>query len=130
MHEGISPPSRERTGSVLLEVLVAMTILGTAGVAITTLAVDSGRLVRHAQTSEANLRRANALLTSASLWTREDLDRHLGDRAQGPWRMTITVESPALYVVSLRDSAAETALLRTVLYRPLTSDMEPSDASR
>ena len=57
-----------------------------------------------------------------SLWPREDLDRRLGERAQGPWRLTITRPAPTLYVVSLADSASGGAagaeLLTTTLYRP------------
>lgn len=113
---------------MLLEVLVAMTILGIAGASMTTLAVDSGRLVRHVRESERELRRANALLTSVSLWSRDDLDRHLGDRAQGAWRMTVIHESAELYAVSLRDSAAQVPLLRTVLYRPLPLAPQGTDA--
>ena len=120
--------SADRSGGVLLEVLVAMTILGIAGTSITTLAVDSGRQVRHARESELALRRANALLTSVSLWSREDLDRHLGDRAQGDWRMTVTRATPSLYEVALRDGTVTPPFLRTVLYRPIIGNAEAGDA--
>ncbi len=106
-----------------------MTILGIAGASIVTLAVDSGRLVRHAQESETDLRRADGLLTSVSLWSREDLDRHLGDRAQGAWTMTVTLASPVLYAVTLRDSATMSPFLATVLYRPSVIDQLGGNAT-
>jgi type II secretory pathway pseudopilin PulG len=112
---------------VLLEVLVALTILGIAGASITTLAVDAGRLVRHARQSEEDIRRASDLLDRVALWSREDLDRHLGDHAQGEWRMTVSRGATNLYLVELRDSTSATNLLTTVLYRPIGADAKDRD---
>lgn len=107
-----------RRGGALLEVLIAMTILGIAGASMAVLATESGRLVRRAQDREVELRRADALFTSVALWTREDLDRHLGDHPQGPWRLTVMRPTSVLYDVALRDTIGMRLVLHTVLYRP------------
>jgi type II secretory pathway pseudopilin PulG len=119
---------RPRSGAVLLEVIVAMAILGTVATAVTTLAVDAGRLVRHARASEAEVRAASAFLTKVALWERDDLDRHLGDHAQGAWRMTVVHRTASLYDIAIRDSATSVPMLRTVLYRPTTAIAGAGDA--
>ena len=116
--------SRARAGAVLLEVIIALAILATAGAAITLLASESAHAVRLARAADAESARASAFLDAVALWPRADLDRHLGDRAQGRWRMRMDHPTPTLYVVTLTDSAARIELLRTALFRP-----EPSHAS-
>jgi hypothetical protein len=109
---------RPRRGAALLEALVALVVLTTAGAAITALAVTSGDVVHRAHSAEEEIRRANAFFSMVSLWPREDLDRHLGDREQGPWRLNVDRSMPTLYTITLRDSLGARTLLRTVLYRP------------
>lgn len=109
---------RPRRGAALLEALVALVVLATAGAAVTALAVMSGDVVHRAHSAERELRGANAFFAVVSLWPREDLDRHLGDREQGPWRLHVDRSMPTLYTITLRDSLGARTLLRTVLYRP------------
>jgi type II secretory pathway pseudopilin PulG len=109
---------RPRRGAALLEALVALVILASAGAAVTALAVESGRAVQRAHAAEAELRRADAFFTVVALWPREDLDRHLGDREQGPWRLRVERLRPTIYTISLADSVGARPLLRTALYRP------------
>lgn len=106
-----------RRGMTLLEVLVALAILGTAGLATVTLATESWRAVRAAREADRSFREASAFFDAVALWPREDLDRHLGDRAQGPWRMRVDRPLPTLYVVTLADSSGRDTLLVTSLYR-------------
>jgi type II secretory pathway pseudopilin PulG len=108
-----------RRGAVLLEALVAMTILGTAGVAAIGVAKESGDALRRARERESELRSASAFLDAVVLWTRADLDRHLGEREQGHWRLRIERPTTRLYVVTLSDSLGEHELFRTALFRPL-----------
>jgi type II secretory pathway pseudopilin PulG len=112
---------RARAGAALLEAIVALTILGIAGTAAVVMAADSARTVRHAREVDAGVRAASDFLGAVSLWTREDLDRHLGTRAEGPWRLRVDRPAQTLYVVSLADSAGGRELLRTTLFRPDTS---------
>jgi type II secretory pathway pseudopilin PulG len=119
-----------RAGVVLLEVLVALMILGIAGGAAITLAVDAGNSLRRAQGAEVEMRAASAFLDRVSLWGREDLDRRLGERVQGQWRLRVDRPAPTLYVVELRDSAARRVLLSTALFRADSSQLGQNDATR
>src|SRR5690242_11607853 len=81
--------SKRRTGATLLEVLVAIVILATAGMALAARAAQTTNAFAAARGTETELRRASAFFDAIALWPRDDLDRHLGDRAEGPWRLTI-----------------------------------------
>jgi type II secretory pathway pseudopilin PulG len=105
---------------VLLEVLVAIALLAISGITMLTLASESLRAVARARMAEQDLTRASALLEAVALWPREDLDRHLGTRPQGSWRMRVERPLPTLYTITLTDSAAGIGvppLLATALYR-------------
>lgn len=108
---------RSRRGMTLLEVLVALAILATAAAAVLGVATQSWRAVQSARDADRSLLDASAFLDAVALWPREDLDRHLGDRAQTPWRMRIDRPLPTLYVVTLADSSGRDTLLVTSLYR-------------
>jgi len=106
-----------REGIVLLEAIVAMTILAIAGAAVVALATDSARAVDRARAADAAMEQASAFLDAVALWPREDLDRHLGARDEGAWRLIVDRPTPTLYTLSLADSAGRHLLLHTVLYR-------------
>jgi hypothetical protein len=111
-----------RPGVVLLEAIVALTILtvaALASVAMVRQAVDS---VRRAESAEAEIRRASAFMDAIALWPRADLDRHLGQRPEGSWRLIIDRPVPTLYLVALTDSLSRRELVRTALYRPQPSN--------
>lgn len=114
----------DRRGAALLEAIVAVLILGTACVSATAMAATFSRTVTRARELDASVRRASALLDAVSLWTRDDLDRRLGERGQGPWRMRIDRPARNLYTVVLTDSAG-TELLRTSLFRADTTHATP-----
>jgi type II secretory pathway pseudopilin PulG len=107
----------DRGGAVLLEALVALALLATLGSAAAWTVSESIRAVSRVHEAEARVRLAARLLTAASLWPREDLDRHLGSRVQGSLRMRIDRPHVTLYDVSLMDGATGRVLLRTSLYR-------------
>ena len=108
---------RARQGAVLLEAIVALTILAIVGAAVTALAIDSARAVERARAADVEAQRASALLDAVALWSREDLDRHLGARGEGQWRMVVERPLPTLYTVTLADSSGDRVLLRTTLFR-------------
>ena len=118
---------RRRAGAALLEAIVALAVFGSAGTAALVLVRDSARAVEHAREAERALRDADAFMTAVSLWTRDDLDRRLGDRPQGAWRLTILRPDPALYELVLRDTLSNAVLLATALHRPVP---EANDAAR
>jgi len=107
---------------VLLEVIVAITMLAIGATMLVTLAASSLDAVARAETADADVRRASALLEAVSLWPRADLDRHLGDRAEGRWDLRIDRPSPTLYTVVLRDSTTRSVLIATSIYRAAAPD--------
>lgn len=109
---------RHDRGAALLEVLVALAILGTAGASLATGVREALAATERARRADAELREASALLDAVALWPREDLDRRLGERAQGAWRLTILRPAPAVYFVTLADSGGGREVLRTAIYRP------------
>jgi type II secretory pathway pseudopilin PulG len=109
---------RKRQGAVLLEALVALVIMASAGAAIAALAVECSQAVQRTRSTEAELRRADAFFALVALWPREDLDRHLGEHQQGPWRLRVERPSATIYAITLTDSLGARPLLRTALYRP------------
>jgi hypothetical protein len=98
--------------------MVALTILATAGVTAAAMVSESMRAAQRARDADREIRRASALFDAVALWTRADLDRHLGERRQGPWLMRVNRPQPTRYVVILTDSTGSHELLRTSLHRP------------
>ena len=107
-----------RRGAALLEVLVALVIITTAGASVAALASETARAVSHARDSELEIERARDFFEQVTLWPRDDLDRHLGTREQGLWRLDVEHIATALYSLVLTDSSGSHALLRTVVFRP------------
>lgn len=119
---------RDRRGAVLLEAIAALAILSTAGLAAVALVGQGADSVRRALAADAELREASAFFHAVALWTREDLDRRLGDRPQGRWRLIVQRPAPALYEVVLADSALSREILRTSLFRPEAPSRTPDSA--
>ncbi len=115
------PMSRgdRRRGAVLLEAVLALALLGVAASAGAWSAAELMRAVARSREAEHDARAAARFLTAVSLWPREDLDRHLGRSAQGPWDLLIDRASRTLYLVRLADTADGRVVLRTALYRPI-----------
>ena len=107
---------RQRAGVVLLEVIVALTILAISATTMIALASASIRAVGRAQAADDATAQADDFLQIVALWPRADLDRHLGDREEGRWHMRIDRPKATLYTVTLYDSAGR-AVLHTSLYR-------------
>lgn len=112
-------------GAVLLEVVVALALLSIAGIAAVAMAAESMGAVGRAREAETRLREASHFMEAVALWPREDLDRRLGARRQGPFVLTLQRPSPELYTAALADSATGRVLLSTSLFRPDTADALP-----
>lgn len=115
----------QRQGVALLEALVALVILTTAGATAVTMAAEAAHDVQRARRAESEMRAANAFFDAVSLWSRDDLDRHLGNRPQGAWLMRVDRPAPTLYVATLTDTASHIELLRTSLFRPEAPHVAP-----
>ena len=102
---------------VLVDVLIALMILGTTATVALRFTVDASSAIRLVHERERELARASAFLDVVALWTRDDLDRRLGERGQGSWRLRIERPVRRLYLIELRDGATREVLLRSALFR-------------
>ena len=101
-----------------MEAVVALAVLGITAVALLTLVGEVIRSVDRARHVEEELEAASAFLDAVAVWPREDFERRLGEREQGPWRMYVERTQPALFEIVLRDSATGRVLLTTSVFRP------------
>lgn len=118
-----------RQGTTLIEVLVALVLVASMAAAVAALAATNANVVARAAAADLELRRASAFLDMVALWPREDLDRHLGDHEQGPWRLRVARPAPTLYTATLLDGSGRRRLLATALYRPDSLPVESPDAA-
>ena len=115
----------QRTGTILLEALIALTLIGVAALATLSVArADSARALRLIE-RDREMHVASAFLDAASLWSRSELDARLGTRLQGRWLLHIARPAPTLYTLELLDAEHEQSLLVTAVFRPEVSDGMP-----
>lgn len=110
---------RSRAGIALLEALVALTVLGTAGLA--TVAVLGAGLqdAARARQRETEMATASRVLTALTLLTRDELAQRVGQYPLGEFLVRIQRPAPALYRIALvRADAPALEVLVTVVYRP------------
>lgn len=107
------------SGAVLIEVLVAVAILGFAGLALVELVSAGTRATTAARVRERELADEERLLAAWSLLSRRDLDQRLGRREVGPYVVEVQRPERALYRIALgRIEAPEMEDLVTVVWRP------------
>ncbi len=104
-------------GAALLEALIALALLGSVASAAAWSATESLRAVQRTHSRENEQRQAARFLSAVRLWPPADLDRHLGNRVEGPWRVYIERPMPTVYTVTIRDSGGGPIMLQTALYR-------------
>jgi hypothetical protein len=107
-----------RPGAVLLEVMVALAILGAAAVASLAIQTSTSAAIRTAASADSIQSLADELMGAVSLWSVEDLDRRLGERIQGAFVLELHRVVPQLYDVTIRERGSGVALLSTTLFRP------------
>ncbi len=110
---------KSRAGFALLEALIALAILGAAGLSFVALVRSGLDSERRAREQEAAVATAARVLTAMTLLTREDLDRRLGTRRIGEFAVDVQRPERSLYRLAI--AAAETPaieMLVTVVYRP------------
>ena len=109
-------------GASLLEAVTALAILGVAGSALAIEVWQSLATVQRLHAAEERVLTASRFLEAVALWPRADLDRHLGNRRNGPWRLVIRGGGAAgFYDISVADSNG-IGVLSTAVHR---SDAEP-----
>lgn len=108
-----------RAGFALLESLLALAILGTAGLSLVAL-VRSGLESEHkAREVEEVTASASRVLTAMSLLTRADLDQRLGTHPVGEFAVEVQRPERTLYRIAISSQAAPAVeMLVTVVYKP------------
>ena len=107
------------SGAVLLEAMVAIAILASAGASLVA-AIDAGIQSEHqARLRETSLLAAERVLTATALLGRGDLDRRLGRHPIGEFVVEVQRPDPTLYRIAIAEGRApEVETLVTVVYRP------------
>jgi hypothetical protein len=110
---------RGNRGIVLLEVLVALAVLATAGLSIAGLVSTGLRSEVDAVARERALRSEEQVLTGLTLLPRAELDRRLGRERAGAVVATIERPELTLYRIAIADTIApEIEALVTIVYKP------------
>ena len=108
----------DNRGVALLEVLAALMILGVASLSLIDLVSAGTRAVVTARSRERELADEERLLVAYTLLARPDLDRRIGAREVGPYRVTVQRPEATLYRIGLsRTEAVDVEDLATVVYR-------------
>jgi prepilin-type N-terminal cleavage/methylation domain-containing protein len=115
-------PRAER-GVALLEVLVAVAILGTAAIGFVGLVAGGTQATIAAQDRERQLADEERLLAAYTLLARKDLDRRLGTHAVGVYLVEVQRPERTLYRIAIaHEQSPQVEDLVTVVYRLDTSD--------
>ena len=103
----------------MLEVLVALAIVGTTGLSVLGLLASGVRAGREDAAREQTLSRAERTIAAYALLGREDLDRRIGKHPVGEVIVSVQRPERALYRVAVALTESEhVEELVTVLYRP------------
>ncbi len=109
---------RNRRGIALLEVLVALAILGTAGLALVTLESAALGAQRDARAREHALAAEERVLAAMTLLKREEFDRRLGRHPVGEFLVEVERPERTLYRIAIGPADAPPMEdLVTVVYR-------------
>jgi type II secretory pathway component PulJ len=110
---------RAESGVALLEVLVALVILATAGTALVELVAAGLRSERGGRVREGTIAAEQRVIAAMTLLRREDLDRRLGRRPVGEFFVDVQRPERTLYRIAIAETRApQVEDLVTVVYRP------------
>lgn len=111
--------SRGERAAVLLEVVVALTLLVVSGLSVVSLLSAAMRSEKELAGREAMMAEADHVLAALALLDRTDLDRRLGRHPAGGFVAEVRRPEPSLYRIALRSTdTAAVELLVTVVHRP------------
>lgn len=109
-------------GVALLEVLVAVAILGTAAVGFVSLIAAGTQATIAGAGRERRLADEERLLAAYTLLGRQDLDRRIGRHAVGPYVVEVQRPERTLYRIAIADQQSpQVEDLVTVVYRAETN---------
>jgi hypothetical protein len=114
---------RRRSGVVVIDVILGLTLLLIAGIAWITLMGQTFHSVQLVRDRERELRRAGGLLDAiAGSWGSTDFDARLGTIRIRGFELTTRALAPRLYQVTVADPTNRVPLLRTVFYASDTAN--------
>ena len=111
--------SRTRHGSALIEVLVAIVLLATAGTGLVTLLGQTSHTMRTTLESERATRRASEELSHLVLFDRAALLSLAGRSRSHGFTLDVDPLGQGMFSIGIAESDTTIVLLRTTLYRPL-----------
>jgi type II secretory pathway component PulJ len=111
-----------RRGAALVEVLVSLVLLATAGTALISFLGQTSRTLRHLRDQERISLRASAQLEALVTWDRSTFLNRIGRTRIGDWTLFVGQTTTDLFDVAIAESDTSAVLLRTTVYRPDTID--------
>jgi hypothetical protein len=110
---------RSKRGAVLLEVLVALVILSTAGMELLEIVTVALSAERDARDRESTLAVEERLLSAHTLLNRGELDQRIGRRQIGEFIVEVQRPARTMYRIALlQETSPHVEDLVTVVYRP------------
>ena len=108
----------DNRGVALLDVLVALLILATSGVAMVEVIASGLRGERDARMREQTLAAEERVLAALTLLDRRELDQRIGRHPLGEFIVDVQRPEPTLYRIAvLQDQSPQVEDLVTVVYR-------------
>jgi len=117
------PSTRCRSGSALLEVMLAVVLLATSGTALITLLGQSAHSLRRVRQTELEAQRASDELGRFVTYDRTQILASVGQSVSRGWLVSVAQSAPELFEVVIADTITRAAILRTTVYRPAMSDV-------
>jgi hypothetical protein len=104
-------------GSALLDVVIALVVLGLSGVAMITLLGQTAYSIRTVRNTERATRAASDELGRFVIYDRTQLISMVGRTRSHGWSIEVLRASPDLFDVSIAESDTSAPLLTTSIYR-------------
>jgi Tfp pilus assembly protein PilV len=111
-----------RSGSALIEVLIALVLLAMAGTGLVIFLGQTAHTLRHVRDEERLIRLASAELDRMTLWDRPTFIARTGRSRVASWTVHVRPLTTELFDISIAASDTGAVLLRTIAYRPDTID--------
>lgn len=110
-----------RRGSALLDVVIALAVLGLSGTALITLVGQTAHTMRKVRDTERELRLATDELSRFAIYDRSQLVAMAGRFVERGWTISVGQPFPDVFDVAVARSDGSGALLMTSVYRPDTT---------
>lgn len=111
-------PADLRRGFSILELIVALTLLGATGTAIVAAIGQTHASMTQALAAEVRVRRASRLLNAIAREPRAPLERRAGRRRVEGYEVRVGIGAHELIGIALADTGTGAILVETVVHRP------------